>query len=128
PPGGHVREPHFERRDVSTLDSSAPPTIPDERARIGIACVRCGHGGSPRADRSHRTVPWQGADGDGKVAAGEGGRGRMTFLIRCPNCGLRGAEEFAYGGESTTRPGPDGAAHELARYVYFRANVDGWQS
>ena len=52
----------------------------------------------------------------------------MTFLIRCPNCGLREAEEFAYGGESTTRPAPDGTAVQLARYVFFRENVDGWQS
>jgi heterotetrameric sarcosine oxidase delta subunit len=52
----------------------------------------------------------------------------MTFLITCPNCGLRDAEEFSYGGESTTRPAPDRPGAELARYVYFRRNVDGWQS
>jgi sarcosine oxidase subunit delta len=52
----------------------------------------------------------------------------MTFLISCPNCGVRSIEEFAYGGESTKRPGPDGSPHELARYVYFRENVDGWQT
>ena len=52
----------------------------------------------------------------------------MTFLITCPNCGLRDAEEFSYGGESTKRPGPEGSPRELARYVYFRDNVDGWQT
>jgi sarcosine oxidase subunit delta len=52
----------------------------------------------------------------------------MTFRIGCPNCGLRDAEEFVYGGESTTRPGPDGTAEQLARYVFFRDNIDGWQT
>ncbi len=32
----------------------------------------------------------------------------MTFLITCPNCGPREALEFAFGGETTRRAGPDG--------------------
>ncbi len=52
----------------------------------------------------------------------------MTFLLPCPNCGPREAEEFSYGGETTSRPPPDGTAQELARYVYFRRNVNGWQT
>ena len=51
----------------------------------------------------------------------------MTFLLPCPNCGPREAEEFSYGGETTHRPPPDGTAEDLARYIHFRRNVNGWQ-
>lgn len=52
----------------------------------------------------------------------------MTFLIPCPNCGPREALEFSYGGESTKRAGPDSDAEDLARYLYFRTNILGWQT
>ena len=52
----------------------------------------------------------------------------MTFLIRCPNCGPREALEFSFGGETTRRPGPDATSEQLAGYLYFRRNVDGWQT
>lgn len=52
----------------------------------------------------------------------------MTFLIACPTCGPREAAEFAYGGEVTRRPGPDADGTELAGYLYFRDNVNGWQT
>jgi sarcosine oxidase subunit delta len=52
----------------------------------------------------------------------------VTFLITCPNCGLREALEFSFGGETTRRAGPEATDHELAAYLYFRRNVDGWQT
>ena len=55
----------------------------------------------------------------------------MSFLLPCPNCGLRDVNEFAYGGELTTRPPVNGAARpdvrELGSYLYFRRNVAGVQ-
>ncbi len=52
----------------------------------------------------------------------------MTFLIRCPGCGPREALEFSYGGETTRRPSPGGSGRDLAAYLYFRTNVNGWQT
>ena len=52
----------------------------------------------------------------------------MTFLITCPNCGPREALEFSYGGERTRRSGPGSSAPELAGYLFFRQNVNGWQT
>ena len=52
----------------------------------------------------------------------------MTFLITCPNCGPREALEFAFGGETTRRAGPTATDRELAASLYFRRNVDGWQT
>lgn len=52
----------------------------------------------------------------------------MTFLIRCPSCGPREALEFACGGETNPRAGPAASDRELARYLYFRRNVHGWQT
>lgn len=52
----------------------------------------------------------------------------MTFLIPCPNCGPREALEFHYGGESGTRAQPGASRHELINYLYFRENVNGWQT
>ena len=51
----------------------------------------------------------------------------MTFLIPCPECGPREALEFSYGGEVTRRAGPDASEHDLAGYLFFRDNVNGWQ-
>lgn len=52
----------------------------------------------------------------------------MTFLIDCPHCGPREALEFAYGGETTRRAGSDASERELTAYLFFRANVNGWQT
>jgi sarcosine oxidase subunit delta len=51
----------------------------------------------------------------------------MTFLVPCPACGPREAEEFSFGGESSKRPGPGADGRDLARYLYFRRNVAGPQ-
>lgn len=51
------------------------------------------------------------------------------ILIECPNCGLRNAQEFRYGGEYNPRPAeplvvpPD----EWTDYIYMRANKWGLQ-
>ena len=52
----------------------------------------------------------------------------MTFLIPCPTCGPREALEFSYGGETARRAGPGAVDEDLARYLYFRANVAGVQT
>ena len=52
----------------------------------------------------------------------------MTFLIDCPNCGPREALEFAFGGETTRRAGPDASDRQLTGYLFFRENVNGWQT
>ena len=51
----------------------------------------------------------------------------MSFLLRCPNCGLRDVNEFAYQGEVTTRPKESPTFRELTSYLYFRKNVAGVQ-
>ena len=52
----------------------------------------------------------------------------MTFLIGCPNCGPREALEFSYGGEATRRAAPDASEADLVAALFFRANVNGWQT
>lgn len=52
----------------------------------------------------------------------------MTFLITCPNCGPREATEFSFGGETTRRAGRTATDRELSTSLYFRRNVDGWQT
>ncbi len=52
----------------------------------------------------------------------------MTFLIDCPHCGLREALEFSYGGETKRRAAGSADDRVLAGYLYFRANVNGWQT
>ena len=51
----------------------------------------------------------------------------MSFLVPCPNCGLRDVNEFSYAGEVTTRPTERPTLRALAEYVYFRRNVAGVQ-
>ena len=51
----------------------------------------------------------------------------MTFLLECPNCGLRDVYEFKFQGEVTQRPVEKPTQRELSAYVYFRANVAGVQ-
>jgi sarcosine oxidase subunit delta len=52
----------------------------------------------------------------------------MTFVVPCPNCGPREVDEFSFGGESTKRPEPGSPEAELTRYLYFRRNVQGWET
>ena len=52
----------------------------------------------------------------------------MTFLLTCPTCGPREALEFSYGGEIAARAGPGATGPELAAYLFFRENVNGWQT
>ena len=51
----------------------------------------------------------------------------MSFLLSCPNCGPRDVNEFAYAGETTSRPSGPPTPRQLNEYVYFRRNVAGVQ-
>ena len=52
----------------------------------------------------------------------------MSFEIICPNCGLRPAWEFHYGGPSKTRPAPDADARTWSAYLYDKPNIAGEQT
>jgi heterotetrameric sarcosine oxidase delta subunit len=51
----------------------------------------------------------------------------VSFLVPCPSCGPRPVEEFAYAGETTTRPAGSPQLRELTAYLYLRRNVAGVQ-
>jgi sarcosine oxidase subunit delta len=51
----------------------------------------------------------------------------MSFLLTCPNCGVREVTDFGYGGEVTTRPRERPDPRELYTYAYFRRNIAGPQ-
>ncbi len=51
----------------------------------------------------------------------------MSFLLSCPNCGLRDVNEYVYAGEVTTRPAGSPGPRELNEYLYLRRNVAGRQ-
>ena len=51
----------------------------------------------------------------------------MSFLLTCPNCGVREVTDFGYGGETTARPTGRPTQRELNAYNYFRRNVAGVQ-
>ena len=51
----------------------------------------------------------------------------MSFLLSCPNCGVREVTDFGFGGESATRPETAPGPRELNAYNYFRRNVAGVQ-
>ncbi len=51
----------------------------------------------------------------------------MSFLLRCPNCGVRELTDFGFGGETSSRPSARPQSRELASYNYFRRNVAGRQ-
>jgi len=52
----------------------------------------------------------------------------MSFLLTCPNCGVREVTDFGFGGESSPRPTERPASlRELGDYTYFRRNVAGVQ-
>src|SRR6185436_15688452 len=52
---------------------------------------------------------------------------RVSFLLTCPNCGVREVTDFGYGGEVTARPSSRPERRELNAYNYFRRNVAGVQ-
>ena len=51
----------------------------------------------------------------------------MSFLLTCPNCGVREVTDFGFGGEVTSRPAERPEFRELNTYNYFRRNVAGVQ-
>ena len=51
----------------------------------------------------------------------------MSFLLPCPNCGLRPVDEYSYGGEVTVRPTSSQDERALFSYLYIRRNVTGKQ-
>ena len=51
----------------------------------------------------------------------------MSYLLTCPNCGVREVTDFSYGGEVTARPKARPSWRELNEYNYFRDNVAGVQ-
>jgi sarcosine oxidase subunit delta len=51
----------------------------------------------------------------------------MSFLLPCPNCGLRDVNEFSCAGEVTSRPKQAPSMRELTSYIYFRRNAAGLQ-
>jgi heterotetrameric sarcosine oxidase delta subunit len=51
----------------------------------------------------------------------------VSFLLSCPNCGVREVTDFGYGGEVAVRPTGKPDRRELNAYNYFRRNVAGVQ-
>jgi heterotetrameric sarcosine oxidase delta subunit len=51
----------------------------------------------------------------------------MSFLLTCPNCGVREVTDFGFGGEATKRPSGSPGKRELNSFNYFRRNVAGVQ-
>jgi heterotetrameric sarcosine oxidase delta subunit len=51
----------------------------------------------------------------------------MSFLLECPNCGVREVTDFGFGGELSRRPSGAVGERELGAYNYFRRNVAGVQ-
>ena len=51
----------------------------------------------------------------------------MSFLLTCPNCGIREVTDFGYGGEVSVRPSGRPDQRQLNTYNYFRRNVAGVQ-
>ena len=51
----------------------------------------------------------------------------MSFLLTCPNCGVREVADFGFGGEVSPRPERPQTLRELSTYNYFRRNVAGLQ-
>lgn len=51
----------------------------------------------------------------------------MSFVLPCPHCGPREVTDFAYGGETTSRPGSRPTFAELNAFNYMRRNAAGPQ-
>jgi heterotetrameric sarcosine oxidase delta subunit len=52
---------------------------------------------------------------------------KVSFLLTCPNCGIREVTDFGYGGEISLRPAERPSLRELGEYNYFRRNRAGIQ-
>src|ERR1700760_1983165 len=51
----------------------------------------------------------------------------MSFLLECPNCGVREVTDFGFGGEVSSRPKQRPPCRELNPYNSSRRNVAGIQ-
>jgi len=51
----------------------------------------------------------------------------MSYLLTCPNCGVREVTDFGYGGEISPRPKQKPSVRELNAYNYFKVNKAGVQ-
>jgi len=51
----------------------------------------------------------------------------VSYVLRCPNCGMREVTDFGFGGEVSTRPAGTPTPRERNEYIYFRSNVAGVQ-
>jgi methylglutamate dehydrogenase subunit B len=51
----------------------------------------------------------------------------VSFVLKCPHCGVREVTDFAFGGEVSARPKAEPSFRDLCRYNYFRRNVAGVQ-
>ncbi len=51
----------------------------------------------------------------------------MSFVLECPNCGVREVTDFGFGGEISPRPRSRPSFRELNTYNYFRVNAAGVQ-
>jgi heterotetrameric sarcosine oxidase delta subunit len=51
----------------------------------------------------------------------------VSFVLTCPNCGVREVTDFGFGGEVSARPAQAPSFRELNTYNYFRRNVAGVQ-
>jgi heterotetrameric sarcosine oxidase delta subunit len=51
----------------------------------------------------------------------------VSYVLSCPNCGVREVTDFGFGGEESARPTERPAWRELNAYNYFRRNTAGVQ-
>jgi heterotetrameric sarcosine oxidase delta subunit len=51
----------------------------------------------------------------------------VSYVLECPNCGVREVTDFGFGGEITPRPKSRPSFRELNTYNYFRVNTAGRQ-
>jgi heterotetrameric sarcosine oxidase delta subunit len=51
----------------------------------------------------------------------------MSYLLTCPNCGVREVTDFGFGGEISPRPKERPSFRELNAYNYFKVNRAGVQ-
>jgi len=51
----------------------------------------------------------------------------MSYVLTCPNCGVREVTDFGFGGEVSARPTQRPTHRELNTFNYFRRNVAGIQ-
>lgn len=51
----------------------------------------------------------------------------MSYLLTCPNCGVREVTDFGFGGEISPRPKQKPTTRELNTYNYFKVNTAGVQ-